>query len=502
MKLKRILAGMLSAAMIFSVGSTLAFAEDENDNESDVTTETTETAQSFTFNSVMYLSDDGISAPTVTYTYTLKAGDVSEDLSSITFNGIAPVDGTLVESTSMTGETLITDTATASFSAKDYAAAGEDKQVSKAVTFDLDSIDYYAPGVYYYTITETSTNTTDSPVVGLIDPTTNVRYLFVVVAYDANYNLGVSQTWLYDSISNLNTEKNEEFQHYYGVAPDDTANAEGEDFIVTDIAKGNLADTYKKFDFTITTDNIADYTILAVDFPGVSDEMGNSDTSVDYEAAGYIVIYNGKSYEAFYNDSSDTNRDTSGDYWYVYDSSSAKIKLEFSDTNSDPLTQKTLSEYTISMSSYNQFSILSVIDGMKFTITIEDPSDPDEGYAFWVRAYQDASYIGKLDESNAWVAGSYDADNTSTWVAWSLLNLDSGTNTYSHSAIVDTSNSKFEGIDFATVRGADDSDDDYGITYSAFTNTGVILEFAPFALMALAAGAAITLRVAKRRKEY
>lgn len=464
MKLKRLIAGVVSAAMMLSIGSTLAFAVDGD-------YETGEFVDTVTVNSIMNLSEDAVSAPNVTYTYTLTAGDPetytetdAEKGTTTSFgiyagelNGVTITSDTDDTASITTGDSASTSIkTTVSFYNTDYAT---DNTVEKELEIDFSALvegaDALPAGMYHYVLTESTDSTLDT----LVNDSTTTRHIYVTILNNANGGVYISYTKMVDASyvdDEVTALKSDSYEHSYGIYNDDgttptdpgEAGGTGAVFIVTDTAFGTYADHSKDFTFSI----------VATTGAATDGETYISEGSVFKLSDGtYIMIgTNGVAYVADYDENPEEGE--------------------------EPYTITTSTAYQY-LSSAENFSILGVADGMTFTVTITDPTD--DGYSFYARlAEVDYSYT-TADEMNAWAeAYTY----TATF----------GENTI-EDATVDV-----EGIDFATVRGADvidetdpTADDDKGIEYTSggYPDTGVILEFAPFVLMVLAAGAFIGFRV-------
>lgn len=492
MKLKRLIAGVLSAAMLLSVSSTLAFANSVTVGDV-VDDDTTYANASMTFDSVMYLSDDAISAPNVTYTYTLIAGAIGAYTSNETTTKIYA--GVLTD---------ITTSATAEFTTSDYATA--EHTVTKEVTFDFSSLltNVTEAGIYHYVITETikDDDVTAATAAIIKNESDQTRNVYVYVEYELNtdgktYDLVISQIIMttdaivgaddgevtYDDDAETDgltdqNKKSEGFNHSYGTStdpndpeeePEDPDTFTSETFIVTDIAKGTMANRSKDFTFTLSATVIEAGSVLKY-----TDEDGGE---------GYLIM------------------GSSGEFYIAEQSTDDETGVVSYDIATDGDGYNlTLNNFL--MNSGESVTIYGVPETAVFTATITDPLA--DGYTFWDRDH-DADFGGD---------------------AWSLTELVDSVYTRTYT-IQDLDS--IQGIDFATVKGADDTvdddgddlpekngddpddpdegeetDDDKDIVYTdAYPETGVVLDLAPYAVMVLLAGAFIGFRVFKaaRRDE-
>lgn len=472
MKLKRLIAGVLSAAMMLSIGSTLAFAAVGNVAYDDDT--------GMTFDSVMNLSKDAVSAPNVTYTYTLTGLD----------NVTAYTDNDATSYNFVNSSTFVPSTTeqTAVFSILDYATSTN--TVTKTVTFDFKTVNYTEPGVYVYQIEEAADVTMDT----LYNESNQTRYVYVTVKNDDATGATVSVTNILMTTAGIDsiivsddgkvtttTEKSDGYTHSYGVeptvTPDEDEDPEDEDededdtvepgepggtstlqgYAISFVTMGDMANANKDFTFTPTVaTGVADGTIFKV---GTNSYVIYSDGSTGNVKVDEDVVAEGLYFITL------STTTTGATYIIITDD----------DTDSG------YSEFTFTLSDDKEYIIYGVTDGMSFTTTISDAAS--DGYSFYSRAYEDV--VGT--EWN-------ESDN--------------------HTGTADATFNTTEGSAFVAVRGADDTlnrdgtdeddkiDDDDGIKYtSAFPETGVVLDLLPYVVMVALAGAFIAFRVVKSARK-
>ncbi len=479
MKLKRLMAGVLSAAMMLSVGGSLAFAASSGSDTSSEGIYNDD--QTMTYTTTMYLGADAINAPIIYLYDQLSAGDAGDYVQTV--DGVTTT--TPIYQGVTTGTTGINwDKETIGFVSTNYDSGVN--TLSKTVSFA--GVPFPAAGIYHYVLTETvDEDLTPDAVVVEQDQT---RDIYVTVSNDTDGNFVVTNiimTMEDITDSTATFQKSTGFIHTYGIAPgiDDDGkeypdiSGATQDFVITDTAKGTLAVYTKDFSFaTVSAEGMSANVVFKV-------ENG-------YDANGNAIEYIYKNlsentlYVATYTDSYSASTDGDAIFAQNY-TTNAYLPTEqeavfYMDSNSDPVIIK------------------NVIEGMTFAVTISDP-DNENTYTFYARDYDDD------------YTSTYNPDNDNTWAEWSDLATVGGsvtaTNTYKED--VDTDYATNEGIDFTTVNGTevggtDGDPDDKGITYDAggFPSTGVVLDLAPYAIMMVLALGAISLRfvrVARKTEE-
>lgn len=318
--MKKVLSILMALALVFSMFTVCASAED-------VVAET-EIVDSVVISSILNLSDDAISAPSLEYTYTLTDGEQ---------HTYSSVDGTsVVIFAGDADDSNITSVATVTYGVTDYAAA--DHTVTKTVEFDFSSIEYEVAGVYHYVLTET----TESTLSTLINDADDTRDIYVTVLTDADGVLYVSKVIMTtEKLSDTTYTKSSSYTHSYGIDSDDvnpgTPGSASTDFIVSEYTFGTLANKSQKFDFTITT----------------TAEEGT--VYVTSEGTYIIVGADGVLYKA--------------------------------NKTEEDVVAYTATEFTldVALADGETFTILSVGADESFTVTISEPSEL--GYSFENRVY-------------------------------------------------------------------------------------------------------------------
>ncbi len=320
---------------------------------------TAEAKKSISFDSVIYLTDDAVSPPDVTFTYTLTAGDkgayTNNGTSGVISKGVLPSDAT---DSKLTAE--------ADFDADDYVTDAE-KIATKPVAFDgITASIFNTSGVYHYELVESYTS-----VSGLYSNAAEKYHVYVTVVYDetstGTNSLAIESVSIYPmELTTDNTDdKVSTIAHSYGynafvedpeIDPEEVDNS-GIDFIVTDTAFGSWADRTKSFSFSIVTDGIANGTVF---------KYGATADSAD--ATSYIMV----------SDNAVYNATASG----------------------ESFTQGT--KFTFNLSDSDTVYIVSVVEGMKFTVTIDHE---DTSYTYYARNYYTGADSGSGDTSG-------DDDNT------------------------------------------------------------------------------------------
>ncbi len=480
MKLKRLLAGALSAAMLLSVSSSLAFADasDPTDNLD---------GADYTFTSTMSIGDGAITAPAFSYTYAIASADA--ETYTITDNGVSTTtyvlagaaDSAIISESATTGTSASSDTASVdiAFDAGVYT----DSKLEKTVYINFDATVFTAAGIYHYTLTETGEENTD----GVVNQSEAKRVydIYVTVVNTATEGtFAIEDIDMYTGAVTLNDEstafanptKADGYIHTYGIedvegepnpTPTDGAT---QDFVVTDIAKGLMASKSKNFSFATVTLLDADESLKGMIFSVTDAYLATEDGTLGAQVNYVYVGADGVLYVATESEGS-------------YDTTST-------------------TKATFALSSGDTFTIENVIEGMTFQVTISDPLT--EGYLFYAREY-DEYYVAKAD-------GDENEGQNAAWTSLAETSTDvPSVATYQNTVDADYTNSDDsidnEGIDFATVLGDDaDEGDDKGINYpqDSFPDTGVVLDLAPYAIMMVLALGAISfrfVRVARKTEE-
>lgn len=248
--MKKFLAVLLSGIMVMAMGLT-GMAVNSVVFES--------TDDTMTFTTDLLMSDTAITAPDVTFVYTIALGDGGDfDDNTEIFTGIT---GATVESVT--------------FSPDDALAPGAtDRTFTDDVEVDFSEVDWTAPGIYHYTITATA-----STVDGIVMDDDNTREVYVYVVYDEEETesdtLIIKNIIMTDDAATTTavTEgedgaddflnevtKSEGFVNGYGIDPDEhpsntTDTIEYENLIITNTVEGNMADRDKAFTVTLTADS-------------------------------------------------------------------------------------------------------------------------------------------------------------------------------------------------------------------------------------------------------
>ncbi len=497
MKLKRFIAGILSTAMLLSIGTT-AFAWYPGDTIEDWT----EMVTPISFTSTMYLSDDAITEPNVTYTYKFDGGSEVVDKET----GVTLIyAGAFTNSTASLWDQdyanydLLTDkekVRTVEFSTSNLVANGT---ASYTVDFtdillylldftdmgdDKDAVSSYEAGVYHYVITE---ECSDDSLAGLINGATTLHlYLTFENPTDGTNAIEVTKVTLteteltYDVISGSDYTDNEDaykvdgFVHSYGIAgtvEDDDEDGDGEDegededeedpvvtpgtdssasqyFIVTESTRGTLINANREFDFfTLGVAETVDTGSTASQAGAVYKVVDETDTIINY----LIIASDGTLQVAT----------------VTYESDGTTIK-SFAASGSEP---------TYQMKDGDSYTVLGVVEGMTFTVTAS--GGESDSYAHYYRDYDSES-------GTDWTAVTDEAANT----------------TYT----VDDDYTTSGGFEFVTIKGETDNEgDDNGLNWqAAFIDTGVVLDLAPYAIMMVLALGAISfrfVRVARKTEE-
>lgn len=405
--MKKFLAIILSIVMLLSMGIVgfSAFAADEED-----------AAYILTFNSTMNLSSNAISAPNVTYTYTLSNGDDGYYVYDNVNNTEAFLFPEDIDDFDLEADYLISDygdsddeydiedydvtsiiagddadniaVQTAEFTTGDYA--NEDHYVEETVTFDLSSLSFDDVGLYHYYLTETTTD----EVTGLQEWFT-VRELYITVKNDGDDGFVISNIAMYTRIATdwtvnevdhafYQSVKNSGFYHAYGIGGTDEfevvdrndggtqeeigwaldellnkslseAGLYGQDFVVSLTAFGDMASTSKEFTFATVSANVDEGAVFEV---------------VDGDGASQYIIQ---------------GEDNKFYYATQYKNSDSDTEYGYSNLNNDV--------FTLDLSDGQEYTILSVVEGMAFTVTISDSEFA--GYSYYYRDYDNP------DEDNA-----------------------------------------------------------------------------------------------------
>lgn len=336
MKLKRLIAGVLSAAMMFSVGSALAFAVDGTDTSS-----TTLTGNSLTFASTINLGYKAVSAPNATFTYKLETAEATSYNAWMTVTSDTEDDIDTEETFNVFAGIAQNEDATTDweqdveFTVSDYADANA--QVSKDITFSFADVTFTEAGYYHYTITRSSDDIDNSITDGLTSLDKDVRDLYVTVEYDENdgTTLKVTNIIMVDDDGTKSTGYN----YTYGLINSD-ANSESDttNFIITDSALGEMANSTKDFLFTVSMTGVAVGTVF---------QVTNADNDTEY-----IIV-----------------TDNAGGVQFATQTVTAGV-TSYATNGTD---------FTFYLKDGEEYYIHAIIPGTTFTVTISDPSDPTQG---------------------------------------------------------------------------------------------------------------------------
>lgn len=455
MKLKRLVAGLTALAMTASLFTFTAFADNDESGSTSAITE-------ISFTSTLNLNADAVTAPEVTYTYTLAKGTAAEivvdstDTSSATVVVYADETNTLPEAVEI------------SFETSDLAEKDTDTgymKVSETVTIDVSSLEFSQGGFYVYTLTQISDTDEDSSAEdeNFINDT-ETHYLYLQVAM-VNDSFGITKYLVSDyTLSNLqeDSSKLNGFTNYYGCDTDGddepTPTSESLKFIVTAYSFGDMANSSQAFQYTVST---------TADKGTVYNVVYGSNLTLKVGDDGYL-------YEATLNTTQN-----------AYEIASDATPYVFSLAETSTGTSGVETSFTIKAVAVNE----------TFTVTVKDSADL--GYDVETRKY---TTVGGTE----WTEIAVELTSSGTDYTYKMVAYGSITE--------DDTDGYTQGRDVATIKGNDlnedddtDDEDDDGIDYNGISlpDTGVILEFAPFALMVLAAGAFISLRAmaaAKQRK--
>ncbi len=323
--MKKVLSILMALALVFSMFTVCASAAEE-----------TEIVDSVVISSILNLSDDAVSAPSLTYTYTLTDGEQHtytsvDDTSVVIFAGDADVEASTTEET-------------VTYAVTDYATT--DHTVTKTIEISFLSSAYTVAGVYHYVLTES----TESELSTLVNDADSTRDIYVTVLTDANDELYVSKVIMTtEMLSDTTYSKSSSYTHSYGIDPDGsnpgTPGSESTDFIVSEYTFGTLANKSQEFDFDITT----------------TAEEGT--VYLTSEGTYIIVGADGVLYTADKGEDVDTGATTFTSSGY---------------------------ELAVALADGDTFTILSVGVDTAFTVEISEPSEL--GYSFENRVYGETSW--------------------------------------------------------------------------------------------------------------
>ena len=203
----------------------------------------------FTFTKYLVMEEDA-NVPNVTFDFTIEAGKAmdADGTNPAIYEGIGTP-------TVTTAEFTAADTTTTG--KPDNASATDYKYVTKEVNVDFSGVDFTAPGIYRYTITEKNESASG------ITYDASVLTMDVYVQYkdETTADLEVKYCVLHDDTDNPNTAaKSEGFINEY-----DTSN-----LILEKQVTGNQGNRDKYFEFTVTISNAVPGTVYDVDLTGAS----------------------------------------------------------------------------------------------------------------------------------------------------------------------------------------------------------------------------------------
>lgn len=160
----------------------------------------------------------------------------------------------------------------------------EEKYAKKTVTVDFNDVDFNAPGIYRYIITEK--NDANQQGISYDDP--NTRTLDVFVEYDdaEQGKLKVSNYVLYpdtktDTTDVDNGTKDDGFTNTYTTY----------DLTLAKTVTGNQGDRDKYFEFTVNITGAVEGTVYTVDLPDADNYDGNSDTLIVTDGSVTATYY-------------------------------------------------------------------------------------------------------------------------------------------------------------------------------------------------------------------
>ncbi len=329
--MKKVLSILMALALVFSMFTVCASAEGDD------AAGLVDIVDSVVISSILNLSDDAVSAPSLSYTYTLTDGE-QHTYSSVDATNVVIFAGDADVEASTTEETV-------TYAVTDYATT--DHTVTKTIEISFLSSAYTVAGVYHYVLTET----TDSTLSTLVNDADSTRDIYVTVLTDAEGELYVSKVIMTtEQLSDTTYAKSSSYTHSYGIDPDEanpgTPGSESTDFIVSEYTFGTLANKDQLFDFDITTTAEA----------GTVYKTSTEDQYIIVGSDGVLYIADQK-----------TDEET-GVISYEATTFTLEVALADGDT----------------------FTILSVGADESFTVTISEPSEL--GYSFENRVYGETSW--------------------------------------------------------------------------------------------------------------
>ena len=227
---KKLTAGLLTGAMILSMGGMTAFAT--NGGDEGTGGETTETLTTFTFKKKLDMTGAvGANVPDVMFDFSINSDDIVD---------VEATDETLAVYKGV-GAPTITDP---DFNTND--SIRENKIVEKDVTVDFSEVTFSKPGIYRYKITEADTTNAD-----ITNDSDTERYLDVYVVYNEDETALLIQNYVMlkdDTIPDQNakygdgvTTKSEEVINTYTTY----------DLTLSKKVTGAMGNKSKDFDFDI-----------------------------------------------------------------------------------------------------------------------------------------------------------------------------------------------------------------------------------------------------------
>ncbi len=319
--MKKFLAILLSIVMLLSMGVVGASAMIVSANTPAVSDDVVLDGTTMYFNSTMNLSSNGISAPNVTYTYTLESAveccywedaDTGEgyfyyfdyyydEATGETINRAG--NSNLTYDYAYISEGVGSDiTTSVTFTTSDYADS--DHTIVKTAGIDFSSITFTDPGIYHYTLTETAEN----EVAGLYNQYYNVCDVFVTVKYSDVETLecSIDNVIMYSSMDYTYEENIQDAEPTISV-----------------------------------TDGIDSLLLLADDAAGlaISEQMGVSSE----KSAGFVHAYGMGTYEELIQDAESTIRGT--DQASDMSSTSSYTITYLAETADEETTEEDTTEY-------------------------------------------------------------------------------------------------------------------------------------------------------------